>query len=129
VKYKKIIEDLFPNINWDCIRDINRALNWEIWVGPCGENYWTECDILENYTWTNVPVAIEDIKSMLDPIPSTIWIDDDCYSVSLNNPESDMDNWIDDEDRLPIWIGGDNWIEIDPRLEILNEKVYKLIYG
>lgn len=129
MKHSQIIENAFPNIKWDCIRDANRALNWEIWTGPCGNDYWTECDPLENYRWINTAIAIEDIKFMLEDLPSLVWIDGDCDSLSLTNPESDMDNWIHDEDRLPIWIGGDNWIEIDPRYEVLNDKVYELIYG
>ncbi len=125
---RKIIEDTFPQINWDSLRDVNRALNWELWSGPFGHDYWTDCDPLENYTWISVPIAIDDIKSILDELPSIVWFDVDSGSISFSNPEFDDNNWIDDEDRLPIWIGGE-WVEIDPRYEVLHDNVYKLIYG
>jgi hypothetical protein len=133
------IKQKYTDIDWDKFEDMDRALNWELWHGPLPSNYWKDSDDgeavepLEHYDWQGWIQAQTDIQEILDPIPQTLYFDSDSNTITETNPDDDENNWdyIKDSDgniTESIWIGGESWIEVNPREYLMYVETFKQVF-
>jgi len=127
VEPANIIKEMYPNINWDLFEDMDRALNWELWHGTLPDNYWTEVEPLDHYTWVGFSQAEDDIRAILEPVASELYWDRDCDFMCENDPYDDDELWIEEEDDEYYFAGGDNWTKIDPREVLMHVETYRQV--
>ena len=89
----------YTDFPWDRFKECVRATNAELWYGPLGPDYWTEVDPLEHYEWRGFPQALDDIREMLEDLPSTIYVDEDDEIIGELDPYENPNNWEDDPER------------------------------
>jgi hypothetical protein len=121
------IRDLFPDIKWDLLEEVNRAANWELWWGPLPDEYWTEAEPLELYVWQGFEKACDDIREILEDLPYSLWLDQDSDCISDTDPELFDEHWVQINDHESLWVGGE-WTEFRPHETMLSREVFRHIY-
>lgn len=125
---------------WKRLKEINRALNWTVLNGPFPAEYWTDVEPLDHYKWEGDDKAVDDLREMLEKLPSTIYYDED-GCVYTSDPYMDSDNWEDDPDEgseddewvenagEPTYIGPENYTEISATKLLLHKEVCDTFFG
>lgn len=122
------IKALYPELNWDRLEEIDRAVNWELWHGPLPSDYWTVAEPLEHYVWEGYDKAVNDLIEFMQDIPSELFYDNDSGVVTEHNPEDDESNWEEDADENWHWIGGEEWQRINTYQELTHKEVYNHVF-
>lgn len=118
---EKQLRQLIEGVDWDRFDELNRSLNWELWMGPMVDDYWTEVDPLEHYKWEGFVKAEEDIREIADTFPATMWCDED-GAIMTSDPYDDEYYWNEDG-----YIGPE-FAEFEPARILLRDEVYKQVY-
>jgi hypothetical protein len=76
IEAEQYLKDSF-DIDWDCFNDIARAASYEVYYGPLGTDYWDYAEKLDYYDWCGFNKAIEDLRELLERLPSVIYYNED----------------------------------------------------
>jgi hypothetical protein len=94
----KWLHESYPDADWDTIDELGRAAAWELYAGPMGADYWTECDPLK-VKWPGWVAACKALSEAIESLPGEVYYDDDFGGViGETDPWNDPANWEDDHE-------------------------------